>query len=552
MTDVLVVSDFNAELVSRYLSADRALPACTASTAPYDQVFQTLAAGPAAGAATSLFLWTRPEGVVPQFGRRWNGDAVAVEDVLDGVDAFAAAIKSAADKCRLLLVASWVTSRQGRGLGMLDWGDAGLARLLARMNLRLAEALDGVNNVFMLDAQRWLDAVRPARDGRYWFSVKSPFTEGVCQAAARDVKAALRGAAGQSRKLVIVDLDDTLWGGIVGDQGWQSLRLGGHDPVGEAYVDFQRALLALTRRGIALAVVSKNDEAVAVEALDNHPEMLIRRSDLAGWRINWSDKAANIVALVTELNLGLDSVVFLDDSPIERGRVREALPQVLVPEWPKDPSHYADALRQLDCFDQTAITAEDRTRNAMYAVERSRRDSVADFTSLQDWLRSLDIRVRLAPAAEGNLKRLVQLINKTNQMNLRTRRITEPEMLDWLADENRGLVTLTVADRFGDLGLTGLLSWEATGDDLLVTDYILSCRAMGRKVEETMVHLAVEAARAKGKRRVVAHLLATERNQPCRAFWQGSGLNEVEPDLFVWDTAQPYPKPDCVTLDDAG
>ena len=553
MSDVLVVSDFNAELVSRYLSADRSLPACSASSAPYGQVFQSLAAGSAGGGETSIFLWTRPEGVIPGWARQLAGEAVALEELLADVDTFAAAVATAAGTHRLLLVASWVPSRNGRGLGMLDWSRDGHARRLAQMNLRLAERLSDIKGVFMLDAQRWLDRAATARDGKQWFLVKSPFTEAVCQAAARDVKAALRGAAGLGRKLLVLDLDDTLWGGIVGDQGWQTLRLGGHDHIGEAFVEFQRAVMGLSRRGIALAVVSKNDEAVALEAIDSHPEMIIRRNDLAGWRINWTDKAANIVALAGQLNLGLDAVVFVDDNPTERGRVREALPQVLVPEWPKDPTHYADALLQLDCFDQASITAEDRARAAMYAAERSRRETSVAFSSMDSWLHSLEIRVRLAPAGEGNLKRLVQLVNKTNQMNLSTRRLTEAEMAAWLAGgEGRGLTTLTVADRFGDLGLTGVLSWETRGDDLHVVDYILSCRAMGRKVEEVMAHLAVEAARAAGRRRVVARLLPTERNRPCREFWQGSGFSEAEPDLFIWDAAAPYPLPDAVALDHAG
>ncbi len=553
MTDVLVVSDFNAELVSRYLSADRASPACTASTAPYGQVFQTLATLPDGGTAGTVFVWTRPEGVIPGWALFQNGESVSPEHLFEEVDAYARALKAAAGKCRLLLVASWVTSRQGRGLGMLNWGPDGETRRLAAMNLRLAEALDGCRGIHLLDSQRWLEAARPARDGKYWFSLKTPFTEGVCQAAARDVKAALRGAAGQSRKLVVVDLDDTLWGGIVGDQGWQSLRLGGHDPVGEAFQDFQLALKSLTRRGIALAVVSKNDEAVALEAIDSHPEMLIRRQDLAGWRINWTDKAANIATLAEKLNLGLDAVVFLDDNPAERGRVREALPMVLVPEWPKDPTHYADALRQLDCFDQAAITAEDRTRGTMYASERTRRDNAAEFSSMEEWLASLGITAHMAPPGDGNIKRLVQLINKTNQMNLRTRRLTEAELRAWLdGGTGRGMVTFTVADRFGELGLTGVLSWEVAEGNLEIVDYILSCRAMGRRMEEAMVSVAVEAARTGGQNRVVARLHPTERNGPCRTFWQQSGFTEIAPDVFAWDAARFYARPGVITLIQTG
>src|SRR5262249_271251 len=152
-----------------------------------------------------------------------------------------------------------VRTANGRGLGMRDWQEDGHASLLARMNLTLADSLASSPNIHVLDAQRWMEAARPAREPKYWFTMKAPFTEGVCREAARDVKAALGGCLGQSRKLVLVDLDDTLWGGIVGDQGWQDLRLGGHDHVGEAFVEFQKALKELTRRGVQVGLVSKND-----------------------------------------------------------------------------------------------------------------------------------------------------------------------------------------------------------------------------------------------------------------------------------------------------
>jgi len=548
MSALAVVSDFNAELVARYLKADRSAPACDASCAPYGAVFQTLAAEPSDPDTSSLFVWTRPEGVVPEFQRLLDGTGGDLGRMRVEVEAFANAIIRSASRRHLVLAASWSASRMSRGLGMLDWSEQGQASALARMNIWLADALADTANVYILDSQRWMDAARTPRNPRYWHTMKCPFTEDVCRAAAADIKAALRGVGGQSRKLVVLDLDNTLWGGVVGDDGWRSLRLGGHDAVGEAFVEFQHALKALSRRGIALAVVSKNDEAVALEAIDLHPEMIIGRGDLAGWRINWRDKAQNIVELTEELNLGLASVVFIDDNPAERGRVSEALPEVLTPDWPTDPTRYADALRQLDCFDQAAITREDRERVAMYVQARERNESLAEAPSMEGWLESLGIHVELAPVSPANLKRVVQLANKTNQLNLRTRRTTEPELTHWLDDEGqgRGALALTVSDRFGDIGLTGLVSWQANGADLEIIDFVLSCRAMGRQVENLMVYCAVEAARASGRQKVWARLVPTERNGPCLAFWRDSGFDEEEGFAFVWDGALPYPKPEFI------
>jgi FkbH-like protein len=548
MTKVLVVSDFNAQLLSRYLEADGGAPACTVETAPFGQLFQTLA-GFDGGGETALVVWTRPEGVSPAWSRYVDGEPVDIETLRSDVGDFAGLLRAAAAKARMLLVASWVPTQTGRGIGLLDWTEGGQARRLAQMNLALAEALDGIPGAYLLDAQKWLEAARPARDSKFWHGIKSPFTEQVFKAAAADVKAALRANRGLARKLLILDLDDTMWGGVVGDLGWEKIRLGGHDNVGEAHAEFQRAARSLARRGIALAVVSKNDEEVALAAIDRHPEMLLRRGDLAGWRINWNDKAANIAELVAELNLGLDAAVFIDDNPAERGRVREALPQVLVPELPAHPSGYADLLRQLDCFDQAVLTEEDRGRNEMYAVERARRDSGSNFSSQEDWLKSLDIQVSAAPLRDDNVQRVVQLLNKTNQMNMATRRLTQAELEAWLrAEPGRGLTALNVADRFGDLGLTGIVSWQQDGDALELVDFVLSCRAMGRGAERTMAHLAVEAGRDMGLRKIRARYLRTERNRPCLEFWQGSEFSEVEQNLFEWPAARPYALPVAVNL----
>jgi len=550
MIQVSVVSDFNADLVARYLSAGRTPPLCQAVASPFGQAYQALKVEPPGGRESMVLVWTRPEGVVASWQRHLDGERVALGELLDGVDLFASAVLAHSERCRFLLVAGWVPARLSRGLGIRDWSADGDAFRLAQMNLRLAERVAGSRRVFMLDAQRWIDAARPARDGKYWYSIKSPFTEGVCAAAAHDVRSAVRNVLGENRKLIVVDLDNTLWGGVVGDDGWRNLRIGGHDPVGEAFGDFQRALLALSRRGIVLAISSKNDEATALEAIDQHPEMILRRHHFAAWRIDWSDKARNIESLAKELNLGLQSAVFIDDSPSERGRVREALDQVLVPDWPDDPSRFADALRQMDCFDQSAMTEEDAARAAMYVTERHRREASAESTSEEDWLDTLGVRVDLAPVTEGNVKRVAQLLNKTNQMNLRTRRLAEDEFSDWLRGDGRGALALTVRDRFGDIGLTGVLTWQEIGRELEIVDFILSCRAMGRRVEPLMLALAVETARAGGKDHVLAPLHRTERNGPCLEFWRASGCEEPEPNLFLWQAGVAYPRPGAIDVID--
>lgn len=544
-----LISDFNVDLLGRFLENLAAEPKCAVRTPGFGQVYQTLTA-PASQQAREggAVLWTRAEGVLPAFARAVAFEPVDHDDVLADVDRFCDLLLSYAQGCRILVVTSWVLPLGNRGYGPLDFRPGlGLAHLLARANLRLAEKLGKAANVFMLDAERWC-RVANAHSPKMWFAAKVPFAPSVFETAALDIKALLRGVSGQTRKLLVLDLDDTLWGGVVGETGWQGVRLGGHDHVGEAFLAFQQAVKGLIRRGIQVAIASKNDEAVALDAIDYHPEMQLRRSDIACWRINWADKATNIAAIVKELNLGLSAVVFVDDNPAERGRVREALPEVLVPEWPVDPAAYVQALEQLRCFDMPAISAEDRMRASMYAAERERRQSEAAIESPEDWIRTLGVRVRASLLSPFDLPRSGQLFNKTNQLNLSTRRLTETELWDWASAPDHVVWTAKVSDRFGELGLTGLVSIEMAGVQARIVDFILSCRAMGRRVEETLLHLAVSHAMRNGAKRVELCYLPTERNRPTLDFLLRSGLRQ-EGNLFVWESGQDYPCPDAVALD---
>jgi FkbH-like protein len=523
----ILVSDFSVQELALHLRAHDPLgPRVEAAVAPFGQVVQTLhdmGAVAAAEKADFAVVWTRPESIGPLRGMLLGQQARA-EDVLAEVDAFAARIQEASASIKHVFVPSWVLPPYERGLGMIDLREGGVARTLMRMNLRLVEALERTPNVFVLDAQRWASGARAAMSGKLWLLGKVSFSAEVFAEAANDIRAALRGLRGGAKKLVVLDLDDTLWGGIVGDVGWENLHLGGHDALGEAFVEFQHRLKALLRRGVLLAVVSKNEESVALEAIAKHPAMVLKVDDLAAYRINWRDKAANIADLVHELNLGLQSVVFIDDNHVERARVREALPEVMVPDWPEDKLLYPQALLGLRCFDTKVISKEDVERTKMYAAERGREALKKEVGSIDDWLRGLGMKVQLARLDAGSLARTTQLLNKTNQMNLSTRRLGEAELSAWAAALDHELWTMSVSDRFGDAGLTGILGLAADGDALQIMDYILSCRVMGRRVEETMLWLAVERARALGKSSVFARYLPTAKNKPCLTFFKGSGF----------------------------
>jgi len=544
---VLILSSFNADNLAGLLDNDPTGSAIVTTLGPYGQVLPVLVDG---GHEVwrqeyeAALIWTRGEDVIPSLLEVTSFFPVEAPHLNSEVEEFIDALAVAATRVPLVLIPSWVPP-DGRGFGLTDMKSQGVARLYLEATSQLISRVDSMSNVFVLDSGRWLrDANMNAFSKKGWFLGKIPYSNEIFRSAAADVRAALRAVGGGPRKVIALDLDGTLWGGVVGEVGWEGLRLGGHDWLGEAFVDFQRTLKSLRNRGILLAIVSKNDEAVALEAIDKHPEMVLRRDDFVATRINWHDKAENMLSLARELNLGLDAFVFIDDSGPERGRVREALPDVLVPDWPSDPTKYSGSVQSMDCFDNVAVTEEDRKRTDMYQTELDRQQSSTNFSSMNEWLESLGMIVTVEEVNAANLPRIVQLLNKTNQMNLSTRRLTQTELTDWVSVPGRRLWAVRVADRFGDAGLTGIVSIEIEDQVARVVDFILSCRVFGRQIERVMFELAVRAAREAGSQTIVAEYKRTERNNPMWEFLKVSGfMSDAGSRVFSWETKQSYSVP---------
>jgi FkbH-like protein len=306
--------------------------------------------------------------------------------------------------------------------------------------------------------------------------------------------------------------------------------LGGLDPAGEAYQAFQRELLALARRGVLLAVASKNDEALALSAIDRHPEMLIRREHLAGWVIDWEGKAANVRALCRRVGIALQDAVLIDDNPVERAAARAALPELTVPEWPANPMLYVNALRGLSIFDVPDITDEDLARARTYVAARTVHESPA----------AIETRIEVSKARPDDMVRVLQLLNKTNQVNLATRRFADGELTAWLAGGRRDLWTFRLADRFADYGIVGVLSLEFRGGACTIVDFVMSCRVMSRGVEERMLQTARQEARANGCDIIEAQFVPTERNEPMRRFLtERSGLATQDGSHFFTTAGEP-------------
>ncbi|MBS7457370.1 HAD-IIIC family phosphatase [Coralloluteibacterium stylophorae] len=322
-------------------------------------------------------------------------------------------------------------------------------------------------------------------------------------------------AAGRARKCLVLDLDNTLWGGVAGDDGVEALLLGQGSASGEAFLAFQRHVALLARRGIVLAVCSKNDPEVA-EAAFAHPEMGLAREDIAAFVANWDDKAGNLRRIARQLELGLDSLVFVDDNPAERAIVRRELPEVAVPELPEDVAHWPAALAASGWFEAAGFTTDDAARARSYAGNAERHAALEQATDLAGYLRSLEMTLQPVPVRGADLPRVVQLVNKTNQFNLTTRRHTRPEVERLLADPGAIALALRLRDRFGDNGVISVVLARRDAalppDELLVDTWLMSCRVLGRQVEEAVLEVLVREARAGGARALIGEYRPTARN----------------------------------------
>ncbi len=368
-------------------------------------------------------------------------------------------------------------------------------------------------------------------DSRLWHLARSRWSRQATRLLGRRYAAAMAAHCGKMRKCIVLDLDNTLWGGIVGEDGVENLRLG-EEGAGLAFREFQTELLNLHRQGVLLALCSKNNPDDALQVIRNHPAMRLREEHFAAMRINWEDKASNLRSLAEELNIGLDSMVFVDDNPVERSWLREAVPEVYVPDWPSDPSDYKDALLELaaEHFVKFTITAEDLHRGEQYR-QQARRSQAAATASLEDFYRSLQMRVTIAPATATTVPRIAQLTQKTNQFNLTTRRYTEADISSLAAADDSSVYSLELDDCFGRSGIVGVMILRRQTSDAWVIDtFLLSCRVMGRTVENAFLGYIAETVRRWGARRLIGEYRPTAKNAPVAGLFRGNGFRLFQDD----------------------
>lgn len=405
--------------------------------------------------------------------------------------------------------------------GSLQW-------LIDRYNSNIRERVASSSDI-LLDIEALAESVGLAHwhDSAQWTLGKFSFSQDILPLYADYVGRLISAARGKSRKCLVLDLDNTLWGGTIGDDGLQGIILGNGSPAGEAYLQVQQVALSLRDRGIILAVASKNDDQIARSPFRSHPEMLLKEKHIAVFQANWLDKASNLNAVARTLNISVDALVFLDDNPAERAQVRAALPTVAVPELPTDPAMYAETLLAAGYFEATGFTFEDRHRADQYQMNALRAEFRGAATDLESYLRSLEMCLFCARFDSITRSRITELINKTNQFNLTTRRHSESEVETFEKSSHGLTLQARLLDRFGDNGIIAVAICIASDCDWIIDTWLMSCRVLSRRVEDAMLSYIVSCAREAGVRALIGKYVSTGRNDMVRDHYARLGFEKL-------------------------
>jgi FkbH-like protein len=426
-------------------------------------------------------------------------------------------------------------------------------------NRQLAEWA-ATGEIVLVDVARLAASVGYERwdDPRHWHASKIAFAPEFIPVYADVVSRILAAILGKSKKALVLDLDNTLWGGVIGDDGVEGILLGQGSATGEAFIAIQRMAIELRQRGIVLAICSKNEKDAALAPFITHPEMLLKQSDITVFQANWTDKAANLRLIAETLNIGVDALVLLDDNPAERAQVRRSLPMVGVPELPDDPAYYPRMLASAGYFEAVSLSDEDRSRADYYSANLKRAATLSASDDMDTYLKSQNMVCTIRNFDPVSRPRVTQLVNKSNQFNLTTRRYTETEIAATESDTTRHAIHVRLVDRFGDNGIISVVIVNKDRHLWEIETWLMSCRVLGRRVEEAVLAHLMGAARADGATRLVGRYIPSAKNRLVREHYRTLGFEPISEDaggVTVWqyDIAS-YVNPDLPmqVIDQAG
>jgi FkbH-like protein len=408
---------------------------------------------------------------------------------------------------------------------------------LRKLNYLLAQSAVLLKNLYLIDLsgmQNWIGRER-FFDDKIFYAAKMAISVDALPIVAKGTIDVVKALNGAFKKCLVLDLDNTLWGGVIGDDGLSNIELGELGR-GHVFSDFQHWLKQLKERGVLLAVCSKNDETIAKEPFEAHPDMVIRLEDISLFVANWEDKAKNIRYIQSQLNIGMDSLVFVDDNPFERNLVRSQIPDIEVPELPEDPSQYLAYLQEKNYFEAASFSHEDTQRTSQYRAEIKRTDLQKQYYSIDEYLISLEMEAEAKPFASFQIPRIAQLTQRSNQFNLRTRRYSEADIFVLAESEKHLVFYFTLKDKFGDHGLISAVILEKRDSTTLFVDtWIMSCRVLKRGVEEFIMNKVVQVAKANNYMTVIGEYLRTQKNGMVSNIYSTMGFEKKSDTTFVLD-----------------
>ncbi len=407
-----------------------------------------------------------------------------------------------------------------------------------KLNYLLSLGCQEIKNVFLLDLNNVLISAGGGifKDDRLYYMAKMPISLEALPEVAKQVVDIISAANGKIKKCVVCDLDNTLWGGVIGDDGLNGIEIG-ELGVGHAFEDLQTWLKQLKERGIILGVCSKNSEENAKEPFIKHPDMILRLDDFSIFVANWQDKATNLKYIQKTLNIGMDSIVFLDDNPFERNLVKSLIPEITVPDLPEDPALYLSYLKGLNLFETASFSSSDKDRTKQYQAEVNRLETERLFDNYDDYLKSLEMVAEVCPFDDFQTPRIAQLTQRSNQFNLRTVRCTEQDITNYKESNEYITQYYTLRDKFGDHGLISVVILKKQNDALFVENWLMSCRVLKRGMEEFIANNIILAAKEAGFKKVVGQYIRTAKNSMVEKLYPSLGFEEVGEGLFEADVS---------------
>lgn len=425
--------------------------------------------------------------------------------------------------------------------------DYGLKNMIQDFNSILESKLKNESSQHIIDYNSFVSKFGEINvfDFKQYFSGDIKIAFDYMPYFADEIMSFVKPFVGKNKKCIVLDLDNTLWGGIIGEDGFDGIKLG-NSPSGIAFVEFQKYLLSLNKRGIILAINSKNNKLDAMKVIKEHPNMILKEENFATFQINWNDKVTNMKEIARELNIGLDSIVFFDDDKINREIMKKAIPEVYTVDLPDEASNYVSALQKINDFNVLKITDEDQKRAKTYSEQR-KRNEFAKTRNLEEFLKDLEIQIDIKPADSFTIPRISQLTLKTNQFNLTTKRYQESEIKQFVNDEKFIVNSVNVKDKFGDNGITSVFIIKKNFNEWILDTFLLSCRVMGRDVEKAIMSFILSEAKKHDISVVKGQFIQTEKNHPSSSFFLDCGFTK-EGNFWIFNLEDKIKTPKYISI----